>query len=123
RRADGAALKTRRARGSSNAATAGTLRDDSGRGPPRVCGLRQRSAARLDRPLAHPSRVRMGEPGLAPHGRVLLEPLHCRAIRPARHGLSDHTDKGFDLDTWVDDLGVIVDSLGIERFDLFGLSQ
>ncbi len=38
-------------------------------------------------------------------------------------GLSDHTDKGFDLDTWVDDLGVIVDSLGIERFDLFGLSQ
>ena len=35
-------------------------------------------------------------------------------------GLSDWTDKNLDLDTWVSDL---VDALGIERFDLFGLSQ
>ena len=38
-------------------------------------------------------------------------------------GLSDRTDQNLDLDTWVGDLGVIVDSLGIEKFDLFGLSQ
>jgi len=38
-------------------------------------------------------------------------------------GLSDWTDKNLDLETWVSDLGVIVDALGIERFDLFGLSQ
>src|SRR5690606_20708340 len=38
-------------------------------------------------------------------------------------GLSDRTDKNLDLATWVNDLGVIVDSLGIEKFDLFGLSQ
>ncbi|HEX6997193.1 MAG TPA: alpha/beta fold hydrolase [Gammaproteobacteria bacterium] len=38
-------------------------------------------------------------------------------------GLSDWTDQNLDLDTWVGDLGVIVDSLEIEQFDLFGLSQ
>lgn len=38
-------------------------------------------------------------------------------------GLSDWTDRGFDLDTWVADLALIVDTLGIERFDLLGMSQ
>jgi len=38
-------------------------------------------------------------------------------------GLSDWTDRGFDLDTWVEDLALIVDTLGIERFDLLGMSQ
>jgi pimeloyl-ACP methyl ester carboxylesterase/DNA-binding winged helix-turn-helix (wHTH) protein len=38
-------------------------------------------------------------------------------------GLSDWTDRGFDLDTWVGDLGVVVDALGIEQFDLLGISQ
>src|SRR5690606_13634936 len=38
-------------------------------------------------------------------------------------GLSDWTGKNLDLDAWVGVLAVIVDSLGLERFDLFGLSQ
>ncbi|MBN1237910.1 MAG: alpha/beta fold hydrolase [Gammaproteobacteria bacterium] len=38
-------------------------------------------------------------------------------------GLSDWTDRGFDLDTWVGDLGAIVDALGLDRFELLGISQ
>jgi pimeloyl-ACP methyl ester carboxylesterase/DNA-binding winged helix-turn-helix (wHTH) protein len=39
-------------------------------------------------------------------------------------GLSDWTDQGLDFDTWVGDLGVIADAaLGVEKFDLLGMSQ
>jgi pimeloyl-ACP methyl ester carboxylesterase len=38
-------------------------------------------------------------------------------------GLSDWTDRGFELDTWVRDVGAIVDALGLERFDMLGISQ
>jgi pimeloyl-ACP methyl ester carboxylesterase/DNA-binding winged helix-turn-helix (wHTH) protein len=38
-------------------------------------------------------------------------------------GLSDWTDEGFDLDTWVRDLEAVVDAVGIREFDLLGLSQ
>jgi pimeloyl-ACP methyl ester carboxylesterase/DNA-binding winged helix-turn-helix (wHTH) protein len=38
-------------------------------------------------------------------------------------GLSDWTDQGFGLDTWAEDLAAIVDVLGLERFDLLGISQ
>ena len=38
-------------------------------------------------------------------------------------GLSDWTSQGLDLDTWVGDLGLIVDTLGLESFDLLGMSQ
>jgi pimeloyl-ACP methyl ester carboxylesterase/DNA-binding winged helix-turn-helix (wHTH) protein len=38
-------------------------------------------------------------------------------------GLSDWTDQGLDLDTWVGDLGAIVDALGLDRFELLGISQ
>jgi pimeloyl-ACP methyl ester carboxylesterase len=31
--------------------------------------------------------------------------------------------KAFDLDTWVEDLELVVDSVGLERFPLIGLSQ
>jgi pimeloyl-ACP methyl ester carboxylesterase/DNA-binding winged helix-turn-helix (wHTH) protein len=38
-------------------------------------------------------------------------------------GLSDWDVKAFDLDTWVEDLELVVDSVGLERFPLIGLSQ
>jgi pimeloyl-ACP methyl ester carboxylesterase/DNA-binding winged helix-turn-helix (wHTH) protein len=38
-------------------------------------------------------------------------------------GLSDWTDEGMNLDAWVGDLATIVDTLGLERFDLLGMSQ
>ena len=38
-------------------------------------------------------------------------------------GLSDWTEEGFDLDTWVGDLSAIVDSIGLDEFDLLGVSQ
>ena len=38
-------------------------------------------------------------------------------------GLSDWTDQGLDLDTWVADLTAIVDALALDRFDLLGMSQ
>jgi pimeloyl-ACP methyl ester carboxylesterase len=38
-------------------------------------------------------------------------------------GLSDWDVEAFDLDTWVEDLELVVDSAGLERFPLIGLSQ
>lgn len=38
-------------------------------------------------------------------------------------GLSDWTDRGLDLDTWVGDLETIVDAVGVDRFVLLGISQ
>jgi pimeloyl-ACP methyl ester carboxylesterase/DNA-binding winged helix-turn-helix (wHTH) protein len=38
-------------------------------------------------------------------------------------GLSDWDVDTFDLDTWVEDLELVVDSAGLERFPLLGLSQ
>lgn len=38
-------------------------------------------------------------------------------------GLSDWTEQGFDLDTWVGDLETIVDALGLCAFALLGISQ
>ena len=38
-------------------------------------------------------------------------------------GLSDRAFAGFSLDTWVRDLETVVDTLGLERFPLFGMSQ
>jgi len=38
-------------------------------------------------------------------------------------GLSDWTDQGFNLETWVGDLGAVIDAVGLERFSLLGLSQ
>jgi pimeloyl-ACP methyl ester carboxylesterase/DNA-binding winged helix-turn-helix (wHTH) protein len=38
-------------------------------------------------------------------------------------GLSDWDVEAFDLDTWVEDLELVVDSAGLERFPLLGLSQ
>ncbi len=38
-------------------------------------------------------------------------------------GLSDWDVDEFDLDTWVEDLELVVDSAGLERFPLIGISQ
>ena len=38
-------------------------------------------------------------------------------------GLSDWDVEAFDLETWVEDLELVVDSAGLERFPLIGLSQ
>src|SRR5690606_33488699 len=38
-------------------------------------------------------------------------------------GLSDWTEKGFDLDTWAGDLAAVVEATGLDRFDLLGISQ
>src|SRR5262249_11600054 len=38
-------------------------------------------------------------------------------------GLSDWDVDAFDLHSWVDDLELVVDALGLERFPLLGLSQ
>jgi pimeloyl-ACP methyl ester carboxylesterase/DNA-binding winged helix-turn-helix (wHTH) protein len=38
-------------------------------------------------------------------------------------GLSDWTDKNLGLETWVSDLGIIADTLKLEKFDLLGISQ
>jgi DNA-binding winged helix-turn-helix (wHTH) protein len=38
-------------------------------------------------------------------------------------GMSDWDVDRFDFDAWVDDLAVVVDSLGLERFPLLGVSQ
>jgi pimeloyl-ACP methyl ester carboxylesterase len=38
-------------------------------------------------------------------------------------GLSDWDVTDFSMDTWVDDLEAVVDSVGLERFPLLGLSQ
>jgi pimeloyl-ACP methyl ester carboxylesterase/DNA-binding winged helix-turn-helix (wHTH) protein len=38
-------------------------------------------------------------------------------------GLSDWDVASFDLDTWVEDLELVVDSVGLDQFPLIGLSQ
>jgi len=38
-------------------------------------------------------------------------------------GLSDWTDQGFDLATWVGDLDAVVEAVGLKEFLLLGLSQ
>ena len=38
-------------------------------------------------------------------------------------GLSDRSFAGFSLDVWVSDLETVVDTLGLERFPLLGMSQ
>lgn len=38
-------------------------------------------------------------------------------------GLSDWHVPDFDLDTWVDDLELVVDAVGLEKFPLLGVSQ
>lgn len=38
-------------------------------------------------------------------------------------GMSDWDVDRIDFDSWVDDLGVVVDELGLERFPLLGISQ
>lgn len=38
-------------------------------------------------------------------------------------GLSDRSVQNQSFDTWVDDLGTVVDELGLERFPLLGISQ
>jgi pimeloyl-ACP methyl ester carboxylesterase len=51
----------------------------------------------------------------ARHGLVRYDERGC--------GLSDWDVESFDLSTWVEDLELVVDSVGLERFPLLGLSQ
>lgn len=39
------------------------------------------------------------------------------------NGMSDREAKELSLDAWVEDLGTVVDAVGIKRFPLFGISQ
>lgn len=58
---------------------------------------------------------------------------HWIAALSARHrlirydergcGLSDWDVDEFDIDTWVEDLELVVDAVGVERFPLLGISQ
>jgi pimeloyl-ACP methyl ester carboxylesterase/DNA-binding winged helix-turn-helix (wHTH) protein len=38
-------------------------------------------------------------------------------------GLSDRLEQGFDLETWVGDLAAVIGAVGLDQFDLLGLSQ
>ncbi len=50
---------------------------------------------------------------------------HCLLVRYDERGcgLSDWTQSGFDLATWVSDLEAVIDAVGIDEFDLLGVSQ
>jgi pimeloyl-ACP methyl ester carboxylesterase/DNA-binding winged helix-turn-helix (wHTH) protein len=50
---------------------------------------------------------------------------HHRLVRYDERGcgLSDWVDRGLDLDTWVEDLAAVIEAVGLERFDLLGISQ
>ena len=96
---------------------------DAGRRAARLRHGRARATAREGRQLAHPPRLRLGEPGLAalvarPVGRHRLVRYDERGC-----GLSDWDVDDFSLDTWVGDLETVVDAAGLDRFPLLGISQ
>src|SRR4029453_17892227 len=73
--------------------------------------------------MAHPPRVRLGKP-VWRHWWHGLSRRH-RLIRYDERGcgLSQWDIDDFSFDAYVQDLETVVDSLGLERFPLLGISQ
>ena len=85
---------------------------------------RQRTAAREGVELADASRLRMGQPDLAPLVDNALS-HHHRLVRydERGNGMSQRDVADVSFDTWVRDLETVVDAAGLDRFPLLGISR
>ena len=74
--------------------------------------------------LDDPPRLRLGRARSGGTGSTAW-PRAARLVRYDERGcgLSDWDVDGFGLDAWVDDLELVVDAAGLDRFPLLGLSQ
>ena len=85
---------------------------------------RRRATARQGGQLADPPRARLAQPGLAALART-----SCAAARSwcattsGAAACRTGTSSDFELDAWVEDLEIVVDAVGLDRFPLLGVSQ
>ena len=101
----------------------------------RFCTARRWRAARVRRPrpagrrssggdLADASRLRLGEPGVAPlAGRAGAATTRSSATTSGGAGCPTASSAISSVETWVGDLETVVDAAGLDRFTLLGISQ